>query len=179
MTAAGSGASAMLHVSALRGLAEVAASLGSYDLLTLLSPDTADDAMLRALRPRRRLSLTFHDIIEASPDYIAPDRAGVEAILRFARDETRAAPLLIHCWAGISRSSAAAFIIACDANPEREQVIASELRRRAPFVTPNRLMVSLADDLLGRHGCMIDAIARIGRGIDAFEGTPYQLPLRF
>ena len=40
-------------------------------------------------------------------------------------------------------------------------------------------MVALADDMLGRQGRMVDAIARIGRGVDAFEGSPYQLPVNF
>jgi predicted protein tyrosine phosphatase len=85
--------------------------------------------------------------------------------------------MLIHCWAGISRSSAAAFAIACDHNPGHERAVADELRRRAAFVTPNRIMAELADNLLGRGGRMVDAIDRIGRGAEAFEGSPYQLPL--
>jgi len=100
----------------------------------------------------------------------------MQEILDFARDG-RDHEMLIHCWAGISRSSAAAYVIACDRNPGFERDIADELRRRAPSVTPNRLMVVLADDLLDRNGRMTEAINRIGRGADAFEGEPYQLPL--
>ena len=168
-----------IHVTSLRDVREVAATLGAYDLLTLLAPAWLHDETLRALAPQRRLQLAFHDIVEITPDLIAPDRPMVASILDFARAADPARPLLVHCWAGISRSSAAAYIIACDANAGCEDTIADELRRRAPFATPNRLMVSLADDLLGRHGRMVDAIARIGRGADAFEGTPYHLPLRF
>lgn len=168
-----------IHVTSLRGVRAVADTLGAYDLMTLLAPDTIDDETLRMLTPQRRLRLAFHDIVEIRPDFIAPNRQLVTSILDFARAADPALPLLVHCWAGISRSSAAAFIIACDANAGCEDVIADELRRRAPFATPNRLMVSLADDLLGRRGRMADAIARIGRGAEAFEGTPYQLPLRF
>jgi predicted protein tyrosine phosphatase len=107
----------------------------------------------------------------------APDGAMMQAILDFGLDETGARPMLIHCWAGISRSSAAGFAIACDRNPGFEQDIATELRRRAPAVTPNRLMVALADDLLQRDGRMIAAIEGIGRGAEAAESEPYQLPL--
>jgi predicted protein tyrosine phosphatase len=53
------------------------------------------------------------------------------------------------------------------------------LRRRAPFVTPNRLMVRLADEMLARDGRMVEAIEKIGRGAEAREGEPYQLPLRW
>ena len=101
----------------------------------------------------------------------------MQAILDFGRGHSGQRPMLIHCWAGISRSSAAAFAMVCDRNPGFERDVATELRRRAPAVTPNRLMVALADDLLQRDGRMIAAIEAIGRGAEAAEGEPYQLPL--
>ena len=164
-----------LHVCPLSGLSGMAASLGQFDLLTLLSPDHAGDDH-RVLACERHLELSFHDITELRPGLVAPDRAIVQQIVDFARD-ARDRAILIHCWAGISRSSAAAYLIACDHNPGFERDIADELRRRAPSVTPNRLMVALADDLLGRDGRMTEAINRIGRGADAFEGEPYRLPM--
>jgi predicted protein tyrosine phosphatase len=164
-----------LYVCPLSGLSGVAAGLNRFDLLTLLSPDHKGEDH-RALACERRVELSFHDITEARPGLVAPDSVVMQAILDFGR-EARDRTMLIHCWAGISRSSAAAYVIACDRNPGFERGIAEELRRRAPSVTPNRLMVSLADDLLGRGGRMAEAIDRIGRGADAFEGEPYQLPL--
>jgi len=168
-----------IHVSSLGHLPRVAATLPTYDLLTMLSPVTAGDSSLQALAPQRRLQLVFHEVIEAAPEFIAPSAATVQAILEFGRNRTGEAPMLVHCWAGISRSSAAAYMLACDGNLSHEAAIADELRRRAPFATPNRLMISLADDILGRRGRMVDAIARIGRGTEASEGTPYQLPMSF
>jgi len=166
----------MIHVSSLSGLPDVAASLTSFDLLTLLSPSaTARD--WSGLTRGRHVQLTFHDIVEPSPDLIAPDADVMRAILEFGRGGVAQRPMLIHCWAGISRSSAAAYVIACDRNPGYEQAIADELRKRSAHVTPNRLMVQLADEQLGRDGRMVEAIARIGRGADAFEGASYQLPL--
>ena len=147
-------------------------------VLTLLSPDH-DETGRREPQFERHLQLYFHDITEARPGLIAPDRETVGAILDFARSWTGARPLLVHCWAGISRSSAAAFMIACARNPGYENDIADELRRRAPFATPNRLMVALADDVLQRCGRMTDAIERIGRGAEAFQGSPYELPASF
>jgi predicted protein tyrosine phosphatase len=164
-----------LHVCPLSGLSAIATGLGRFDLLTLLSPGH-EGAEHRALACDRHLELSFHDITEARPGLVAPDSGVMQAILDFAR-RPRDQNLLIHCWAGISRSSAAAYAIACDRNPDYEDEIADELRRRAPSATPNRLMVSLADDLLGREGRMTEAIDRIGRGAEAIEGAPYQLPL--
>ena len=166
-----------LHVCPLSGLSALAATLGSFHLLTLLSPDHAGEHH-RDLAHDKHLQLSFHDIIEAKPHLVAPDIAIMQAIVDFGRGAADKR-MLIHCWAGISRSSAAAYVIACDRNPGFESDIADELRRRAPSVTPNRLMIEIADDLLGRHGRMVAAIARIGRGADAFEGETYRLPLRW
>jgi predicted protein tyrosine phosphatase len=166
----------MIHASSLGGLATLAASLKSFDLLTLLSPGSVGSHDWRSLAPARHLQLSFHDIAEPAPDLIAPDDATMRAIVDFGRGIADR-DILVHCWAGISRSSAAAYVIACDRNPGYESAIADELRSRSPVVTPNRLMVALADRQLDRGGRMIEAIARIGRGADAFEGAPYRLPL--
>ena len=70
-------------------------------------------------------------------------------------------------------------MLACDRNPGRERAIAGELRSRAPFATPNRLMVRLADDLLARSGRMVAAIDAIRRGAEAPQGEPFDLPVRY
>ncbi|WP_299804660.1 tyrosine protein phosphatase [Tardiphaga sp.] len=160
----------------LRGLPDVAASLEAFDLLTLMSP-SAEPPDWHVFSHTRHLRLVFNDISVPTPGLIAPDAMMLQAVLDFGRDSVASRPMLIHCWAGISRSSAAAYIIACDRNPGFENDIADELRRRSAVVTPNKWMVQLADDLLGRRGVMADAIARIGRGADAFDGAPYRLPL--
>jgi predicted protein tyrosine phosphatase len=167
-----------IHVSSLNALAGVAARLTSFDLLTLLSPGHPETHW-SGLNCHRHIRLAFHDIVEPLPDLVAPDHDLMRAVLDFGREAPPQRPLLIHCWAGISRSSAAAFAVACDRNRGFEREIASELRRRAPSVTPNRLMVRLADDLLHRDGRLIGAIERIGRGAEASEGAPYALPLQW
>jgi predicted protein tyrosine phosphatase len=168
----------MIVVTPLEHLDAIAACHQPSHVLTLLSPGQEEGAW-REPCFERQLQLYFHDIAEARAGLIAPDRARVGAILHFARTWTGARPLLVHCWAGISRSSAAAYMIACARNVGHERDIAEELRRRAPFATPNRLMVALADDLLQSEGRMIEAIERIGRGADAFQGNPYLLPASF
>ena len=168
----------MIHVSSLSALDRVTASLHSYDLLTLLSPDYPD-VDWREFACERHLRLAFHDIVEPVAGLTAPDRDLMRAVLDFGRSCEDRRVLLIHCWAGISRSSAAAFAIACDRNPGFERDIAVELRRRSPSATPNRLMVRLTDDLLQRDGRMVEAIEGIGRGVEAREGEPYVLPLQW
>lgn len=84
--------------------------------------------------------------------------------------------MVIHCWAGVSRSTAGAFTALCLFRPDLpETVIAERLRARSPEATPNARLVALADARLGREGRMIEAIRRIGRGADAFEGSVFSM----
>jgi predicted protein tyrosine phosphatase len=102
----------------------------------------------------------------------------VAKLIAFARGWDRSAPLVIHCYAGISRSTAGAFVTACALNPARtERAIAQALRHRSATAAPNRRIVSIADDLLGRNGRMVDAISSIGAGLMAQEATPFRLDL--
>lgn len=168
----------VLIVSPLHHADRIATQRRPSHLVSLLSPGhPAIDSAPKAAE--HYLQLLFHDITEERPGLIAPDRTMVNALLDFGRTWNTAAPMLIHCWAGISRSSAAAFILACDLNEGVEHDIARALRDCAPFVTPNRLMVALADDILARGGRMIDAIDGIGRGAEAFAGEPFEFPTRW
>ena len=107
-----------------------------------------------------------------------PDEDHITDLLNFVRRWDRRAPIVIHCYAGISRSTASAFASVCALNPARdENSIAQALRRASPTATPNIRIVSLADRLLGRQGRMVTAIEDIGRGIVATEGTPFRLEL--
>jgi predicted protein tyrosine phosphatase len=110
-----------------------------YHLVSLFSPGHEREQP-SGLPAGCHLKLVFNDITKAAPGQIASDPTMVSALVDFGCtwDETR--PLLIHCWAGISRSTAAAFIVACEKNPGCERDIAWVLRARAPFATPNRLM---------------------------------------
>jgi predicted protein tyrosine phosphatase len=122
------------------------------------------------------LVLRFHDITTPIAGLTPPDAGSVARLLAFAQACGAGATLLVHCWMGISRSPAAAFILACAAAPATpEEEIARALRRAAPTATPNPLLVDLADRHLGRGGRMIAAISRIGRGREAARGVPFEL----
>jgi predicted protein tyrosine phosphatase len=85
--------------------------------------------------------------------------------------------LLVHCWAGISRSTAAAYILLCEKlGPGSEFEVARALRERAPHASPNRLIVQLGDEVMGRNGRMVSAIESIGRGTILAEGCCVELP---
>jgi predicted protein tyrosine phosphatase len=88
--------------------------------LSILGPNSPDPPELAGFAPHRRLILRFHDVIEPQPDQIAPTREDVERLLVFGREvtETPEVHLLVHCRAGVSRSTAAAALILMQANPE-------------------------------------------------------------
>ncbi|MBE7185701.1 MAG: protein tyrosine phosphatase [Methylobacterium mesophilicum] len=142
-------------------------------LVSLRSPDAA--LFSPALIPcGRQLHLVMNDIAEDRPGLVSPTEAQVRALLDFMAEWDRARPLLIHCYAGISRSTAAAFIAMAALYPGRDEgELAAELRALSPSATPNPYLIRLADALLGRDGRMVHAVERIGRGAEAFEGTPF------
>ena len=88
--------------------------------------------------------------------------------------------MVIHCWAGISRSTAAALISLCALNPRcAEHLIARRLREASPTAYPNRLMIRLADAALGRKGRMVAAVEAIGRGVVGQRGAALLAACRF
>ncbi len=134
-------------------------------LVRLLAPDQLDD--LAEDTSREVLTLLMHDISEPATGLIAPDSAMVRRLLDFARTWRGERPLVAQCWAGVSRSTAAAFVIACEKRPDvAEQSLAAALRRASPQATPNPLMVAHADALLGRGGRIIAAVQAMGRGAE-------------
>jgi predicted protein tyrosine phosphatase len=102
----------------------------------------------------------------------------LSSLVEFGQGWDAEAPILIHCWAGVSRSMAAAYaLLGQRATPARELEIARALRQRAPHVSPNALLIQHADMLLERDGRMVKAIASIGGGEIVFEGSCVRLPL--
>lgn len=167
----------MLHVCSLARLEETVARTGAGSIVTLL---TAGTAVTRpaAVAEDRHLILSMNDIWEPAPDMTMPGAEHVERLIAFARSWDRRQPKVIHCFAGISRSTAAAYIVASALAPERDAVeLAQTLRRLSPTATPNPRLIALADDMLSRGGRMVEAIRGIGRGAEAYEGTPFELPL--
>ncbi len=147
-------------------------------LITLLDPAGLIETPTGMAR-ERHLRVGVNDIDAHEDGLVCPDTAVVDRILEFGAGWDEQAPLLIHCWAGISRSTATAFVLACERSPDTAEVeIARRLRAASPTATPNRRIVALADDKLGRGGRMVDAAASIGRGAFAYEGEPFDLPVR-
>jgi predicted protein tyrosine phosphatase len=131
-----------------------------------------------AIHPDRHLRIGIHDVVETTEGTVAPQRDHIAAMLAFAKGWDRSAPLLVHCWAGISRSTAAAYILLCDLHGSgHEDEIARSLRFLAPHAQPNRLMIQHADALLSRDGRMIAAVEAMGEAKPCWQGEVVELPL--
>ena len=166
-----------LHVCPLSLVDDTVRATGARTLLTLINRHTPVPRPAE-VAPEKHFFIAVSDIVTAHEGQILPAAEHVEQVLSVARAWDRAAPMVIHCWAGVSRSTAAAYISACALSPERcEFELARTLRERSPTATPNALMISVADAILGREGRMIEAVAAIGRGRDCYEGVPFPLDL--
>ena len=165
--------SATVHVCALRHVPEMVNHTGARHLISAINayflPETPT-----AISNGRHLKLDMNDIVEAQPDLVLPNTGHVTKLLDFVRSWDKQAPILIHCYAGLSRSTAAAFISLCALNPRTpENAIAHALRRSSDTATPNRLFVALADKAMGRDGRMIAALDCMGESRRAYECTPF------
>jgi predicted protein tyrosine phosphatase len=167
----------MIHVCSLAALPETVRSTGASHILTVMA--NVD----QVLRPRsvlaaNHLKVQMDDITEQMEGFVAPTEAHIEQVLNFVRGWDRGAPLVVHCYAGISRSTASAFAAACALNPHRDETtIARQIRAASAIAQPNRLIVSLADKALGREGRMLRALDEMGPSSMLVEGRPFHIDL--
>ncbi|HEY0222953.1 MAG TPA: protein tyrosine phosphatase [Pseudolabrys sp.] len=168
----------MIHVCSLARLYATVDETGAQHIVTLLRLTD------RVERPKHILAdnhlvLAVDDISEPIDGYTLPDTEHVQRLIDFAGRWDRAAPMVVHCYAGISRSTAGAFVAACALNPDRdEQQIAWDIRRASRTAQPNARIVSIADRLLKRDGRMVRAVETIGPAHFAQEGVPFRLDLK-
>jgi len=167
----------MIHVCSLARLHTTVETTGARHIVTLINDQT------KVVRPEcvaeaDHLFLAMHDIAQEMEGYNAPAEVHVQRLIEFVTRWRRDTPIVVHCWAGISRSTAGAFITACALNPSRsEERIARAIRDASATADPNPRLVALADRILGRNGRMIAALEGIGRGEPCAEGTPFRLDL--
>lgn len=171
----------MIIVCPLSKIGETVEKAEAERMITLINAGTPVPRPAR-ISEANHLFVSVNDIWEPQDGMTLPGEAHVRTILDFANDWAndgdRKKPLVVHCFAGISRSTATAYTIAAALAPKRDEVeLAQTLRRLSPSATPNPKIIALADAVLGRNGRMVRAIADIGRGADAFEGTPFMLEI--
>ncbi|MBV8764916.1 MAG: protein tyrosine phosphatase, partial [Hyphomicrobiales bacterium] len=121
-----------LHVCPLSRLHATVEETRASHIVTLIGANTSVERPV-CVAADRHLFITVSDIAEPMDGMILPAHSHVEQLLAFVRGWDRVAPMVIHCYAGISRSTAAAFIAACALSPQRtEDAIARRLREASP-----------------------------------------------
>ena len=161
----------MIYVCNLEEMPRQAALLAPGHLISLLPPDEQPPTPPN-VAAERHLRVEVHDIAQPIPGQVLPEPPHIAPLIGFL--QARAAeqphdPLLIHCWAGISRSMATALIALCLEARGREVEAAVRLRRAAPHAQPNPRIVALADTLLGRRG-------RLSAALEAMGPATYAMP---
>ena len=135
---------------------------GMTHVLSILDPDYPDLTAFADYGAHARLELRFHDAIDLRPDEDMPQPHHVESLLSFGRDmmaEPGDKRLLVHCHAGVSRSTASTILLLAQAMPELgAAAIMAEVARRRGKAWPNLRMIEIGDALLGRGGTLVQAV---------------------
>ena len=167
----------MIHVCSLARLYATVEETRARHVVTLLR--LVDRVQWpRHIVPEHHLILSVDDIVDHAEGYTVPAEEHVGRLIDFARAWDRTTPMVVHCFAGISRSTGAAFTAACALNPKRDEAeIARAIRSASPTAQPNARIVGIADRLLNRNGRMVRAVEALGPGAIASEGEPFRLAL--
>lgn len=137
-------------------------------VLSILDPDQPEPEAFGAYGEHARLELKFHDIIEETAGFEAPQPRHVEKMLEFGqdllRDPENVRHLLVHCHAGISRSTAAMTLLLAQAQPTlgADEVLAQVVRIREK-AWPNLRILTFGEELLGRRGEFTHAAGAVYR----------------
>ncbi len=172
-----------IYVSCYRDMPDHVKTLQPTHLVSVIGPNEVSEPdglppTPESIASEKHLKLSVHDIWVDDAAQILPGEHHIERLVAFGRSWDRDEPLLVHCLAGVSRSTAAALTLLVMGSPGRERDAAQLLRERAPHAEPNRLMIAIADEMLGLDGVLIEAVREIGPGDYGDVGPLTELPAR-
>lgn len=146
-----------IYVCSLAELPAHARALQPSHLVSLV-PDFEQPPTPEGIRPEDHLRLELDDIEEPMEGLLLPERRHIERLIAFIDRWPGDRPMLIHCAAGVSRSTAAALVALCRRTARSEAELVADLRRAAPHAAPNRRIVMLADALLQCENRLLKAV---------------------
>src|ERR1700727_2529885 len=112
---------AMIHVCSLAALPDTVKPTGASHILTVMA--NVDQVQRpQSVLAANHLKVQMDDITEHMDGFLAPNDMHINQVLDFVRGWDRSAPLVVHCYAGISRSTASAFAAVCALNPHRDEM---------------------------------------------------------
>jgi predicted protein tyrosine phosphatase len=152
------------------GLEELAghASRDVSHVLSIIDPDMNEPEAFGTYGEHARLELKFHDIVEETPGFEAPQAVHVAQILEFGRDILRDPEnlrhLLVHCHMGISRSTASMTLLLAQAQPHLQagEILAQVVHIREK-AWPNFRILAFGETLLAREGEFTTAVGAVYR----------------
>lgn len=152
-----------IYISSLADMPRLVRKLGIRDLISIIQPD-AQPPTPPEIEPARHYRCAVHDIVKSNTGEVLAERSHIADLIAFLRTWDGQAPLLIHCLAGVSRSTAAGLIahVLQTGEPQKSAVA---LRRASPYAWPNRRIVALADSILGFDGELIEAREAMGPAV--------------
>lgn len=162
----------------LASIAETAVRHGAKEMVSLIA-EKQDFHRPGVIRAERHLKLAMNDIgFAGTGGLIAPSEAHVAQLIDFVGGWDQSAPLIVHCWMGVSRSPAAAVIAILALNPEEDDLeLARRLRKVAPHATPNTRLIEIGDRMLQRESRLIAAVKSIGRGAETDGRASFSIEL--
>lgn len=165
----------IIAVSPLSRIAEVAVTMKAREMISLLA-ENQNFHRPAVIAADRHLRLGVNDVANPARGLVHPQEEHVAAIIDFARGWDQSAPLLVHCWYGVSRSPAAALIAALAVRPDLDdRQLVTDLRLASPQASPNTRLIEIGDALLGREGRLVAAVKAIGRGAEFSAEKPFAL----
>lgn len=175
-----------IWISSLRDVHDAHGLAKPSQVVSLLSPGS-DFPSFEGYDDERHMRVEINDILEDKEDRPAPGEHHVESVIGFLKGWTPEEALLVHCWAGMSRSTATAMIAACMHNPDTDEgEIGAALAAASSTAFPNTRIVAIADEMLGRGGRMARAAekirndeSRLAEIYRVTESPPFFIPARF
>ena len=136
-------------------------------VVSVLDPGTPAPDVLNDWALAARHDFRFHDDLELREERQPPAPQDVERVLRAgaALAAEKVSHLLVHCWAGMSRSTAIAMTLMAQTAPGREAEIPDVLLAVRQPAWPNSRIIRMADEQLGADGRLIAAKEEIFRRV--------------
>jgi predicted protein tyrosine phosphatase len=164
-----------IWVCGVQDMPEVVNRLRPVRVVSLL-PETLQPVTPPAVAPSDHLRIVVDDIDEPAEGLVLPNETHVRQLVAFVRETPPETSIVIHCLAGVSRSTAAALVTLALDRPGRETEAASLLRAAAPFADPNRRLIEVADQVLARDGALVKALESMGESEWLKDVRAFELP---
>ena len=135
--------------------------LSSYSGVITIENSTIENPFRVENGTPEQLILKFDDISSTMDDYIKPQKFHIKKALSFA-NKVDDGTLLIHCHAGISRSSAIALAIITESfGAGRESDAVEFLAKINPNARPNKSLILMTDEMLGREMALFKTVSNM------------------